>query len=363
MITISLCMIVKNEEAVLARCLDSVKEVVDEIVIVDTGSTDKTKEIAAQYTGLVYDFAWDDNFSAARNASFARATKDYILWLDADDVLLPADRQMLGQLKQTLPCDIDVVMMRYNTAFDENSNPTFFYYRERLIRRGLPCAWKGRVHEAIEHGGKKLYSDIAVTHRSVKKVYGERNLNIYRRQLREGPPMAPRDTFYYARELYYHRYYEQAEQVLTEFLEQGHGYLENNLEACKILAYCRLEQNRVREAMEALSRSFCYDAPRAEFCCELGSAWMKLQNYETAAFWYELARTLPKKEKSGAFINESCYGYLPCIQLCVCYDRLGEHEKACEFNRLAGTYRPNSPAYLKNLEYFERLFSNSRNSF
>ena len=113
MITISLCMIVKNEEAVLARCLDSVKEVVDEIVIVDTGSTDKTKEIAAQYTGLVYDFAWDDNFSAARNASFARATKDYILWLDADDVLLPADRQMLGQLKQTLPCDIDVVMMRY----------------------------------------------------------------------------------------------------------------------------------------------------------------------------------------------------------------------------------------------------------
>ena len=113
MITISLCMIVKNEEAVLARCLDSVKEVVDEIVIVDTGSTDKTKEIAAQYTGLVYDFAWDDDFSAARNASFSRATKDFILWLDADDVLLPADRQMLGQLKQTLPCDIDVVMNHF----------------------------------------------------------------------------------------------------------------------------------------------------------------------------------------------------------------------------------------------------------
>ena len=91
------------------------------------------------------------------------------------------------------------------------------------------------MHEAIEHGGKKLYSDIAVTHRSVKKVYGERNLNIYRRQLREGPPMAPRDTFYYARELYYHRYYEQAEQVLTEFLEQGHGYLENNLEALSLI--------------------------------------------------------------------------------------------------------------------------------
>ena len=56
-------------------------------------------------------------------------------------------------------------------------------------------------------------------------------------------------------------------------------------------------------------------------------------------------------------------GICPCIQLCVCYDKLGEHEKAREFNRLAGTYRPNSPAYLKNLEYFDRLFSNSQNAF
>jgi Glycosyltransferases involved in cell wall biogenesis len=76
MVTISLCMIVKNEEAVLRRCLDSVKETVDEIIIVDTGSVDKTKEIAAEYTPKVYDFVWIDDFSAARNEAFSKATME-----------------------------------------------------------------------------------------------------------------------------------------------------------------------------------------------------------------------------------------------------------------------------------------------
>lgn len=67
MATVSLCMIVKNEEKVLGRCLDSAKEIADEIIIVDTGSTDRTKEIAAEYTEKIYDFEWNDDFSAARN--------------------------------------------------------------------------------------------------------------------------------------------------------------------------------------------------------------------------------------------------------------------------------------------------------
>ena len=80
-------MIVKNEEKVLKRCLNCVKDIVDEIIIVDTGSTDKTKEIARKYTDKVLDFKWVNDFSKARNYSFSKATKDYILWLDADDVI------------------------------------------------------------------------------------------------------------------------------------------------------------------------------------------------------------------------------------------------------------------------------------
>ena len=93
MASVSLCMIVKNEEEVLARCLESVQEIVDEIIVVDTGSTDNTREIAGRYTHQVYDFAWKDDFAAARNFSFFKAHGDYCLWLDADDVIEPEDQE------------------------------------------------------------------------------------------------------------------------------------------------------------------------------------------------------------------------------------------------------------------------------
>ena len=85
-------MIVKNEEDVLARCLQSLQPVVDEIIIVDTGSSDKTKEIAAQYTQHVYDFLWIDDFSKARNFAFSKATQQYCMWVDADDIISPMDQ-------------------------------------------------------------------------------------------------------------------------------------------------------------------------------------------------------------------------------------------------------------------------------
>ena len=87
MISVSLCMIVRDEEEVLGRCLESVKSTVDEMIIVDTGSQDRTKEIAVQYTDKIYDFKWKEDFSAARNFSLSKGTKDYLMWLDADDMI------------------------------------------------------------------------------------------------------------------------------------------------------------------------------------------------------------------------------------------------------------------------------------
>lgn len=74
MVSISLCMIVKNEEDVLARCLESAADLVDELIVVDTSSTDRTREIAARFTDKVYDFPWRDDFFAARNESFSHAS-------------------------------------------------------------------------------------------------------------------------------------------------------------------------------------------------------------------------------------------------------------------------------------------------
>lgn len=117
--TISLCMIVKNEETHLARCLDSAAELVDEIIIVDTGSTDRTVEIASEYTSKVYSYLWKDDFSDARNYSFSKASMDYCMWMDADDILEETEKDQFLRLKQTLPPDVDIVMMKYNISFDE----------------------------------------------------------------------------------------------------------------------------------------------------------------------------------------------------------------------------------------------------
>ena len=141
MVSVSLCMIVKNEEDVLERCLESAAELVDEIIIVDTGSTDRTKEIAARFTGQIYDFLWWDDFAAARNESFSHASMDYCMWLDADDVLLEEDQTSFLALKESLDPSVSVVMAPYHTGFDESGRVTFSYYRERLIKnRAGTCA-------------------------------------------------------------------------------------------------------------------------------------------------------------------------------------------------------------------------------
>ena len=101
MATISLCMIVKNEEKVLARCLDSIQDLMDEIIIVDTGSFDRTKEIAAKYTDRIYDFVWDNDFAAARNFSFSKAGCDYIYTADADEVIDEENREKFRAVSYT----------------------------------------------------------------------------------------------------------------------------------------------------------------------------------------------------------------------------------------------------------------------
>ena len=163
-ITISLCMIVRNEENVIARCLDSVRDIVDEIIIVDTGSTDRTKEIVTHYTDKIYDFVWIDDFAAARNYAFTLGTKEYLLWLDADDVILDEDRKKFIELKRNLDPSVDVVNMRYLLTFDAAGNPTFSLRRNRLVKRTKEYGWKGAVHEYLEVGGKIINSDIGIAH-------------------------------------------------------------------------------------------------------------------------------------------------------------------------------------------------------
>ena len=357
MITISLCMIVKNEEQVLGRCLESVKAAVDEIILVDTGSTDRTKEIGAEFGAQLYDFEWIDDFSAARNASFSKATKDYILWLDADDVLSPSDQKKLLALKESLDPAVTVVMMKYHTAFHADGTPSFTYYRERLIKNHMGYRWDGEIHEAITPSGNILYSDISVMHKKAGPGDPERNLRIFEGMRKSGKQLSPRHRFYYARELFYHARYQEAIAEFTAFLDSKQGWIENCIDACKLLSYCYASLGDRENQLRALLRSLEYDLPRAELCCEVGQYFMEFSRYKEAIFWYEIAVSREKNEKSGAFIQPDCYDYIPYLQLCVCWDRMGDHEKAASYNELAGAIKPNSEAVAYNRNYFQSLFS------
>lgn len=357
MMTLSLCMIVKNEERVLGRILEQMKDIADEIIIVDTGSTDDTKNIASRYTKKVYDYEWNQDFAAARNYACAKATMDYWMWLDADDVVPESEQKKLLKLKEELEPDTDVVMMRYQTGFDKDGNVTFSYYRERILRNGIGFCWAGKVHEAVTPRGKILYSPIAIEHRKIGDGDPDRNLNIYESMIAERERLEPRHQFYYGRELYYHGRYEDAVQIFRQFLNEPDGWVENRIDACEQMAACYEQLGRQKERLTALFASFLFDVPRAEICCEIGRAMMEKKRYRQAAFWYHRALETELREDTGAFVRRDCYGFLPAIQLCVCYDLLGDEQQALEYHRKSMEYKPESPAVKYNEAYFAQKAS------
>ncbi|MDE7199054.1 MAG: glycosyltransferase family 2 protein [Lachnospiraceae bacterium] len=353
--TISLCMIVKNEEEQIARCLESVKGLVEEIIVVDTGSVDRTIEIVSQYTSKIYPYLWKDDFSDARNYSFSMASMDYCMWMDADDILEDTEKEKFLHLKQTLAQDVDIVMMKYNTSFDEDGKPSFSYFRERWIRNCPRYRWIGAVHEVIPPDGKVIYSDIAVSHRKMKAGDPDRNLNIYRKVLAEGKHLDARQQYYFGRELYYHKEYEEAVSVLEDFLLLEDGWVENKIEACSICARCYDCLGCGQSALNTLLRSMSFDLPRAELCCEIGKYFLERGSYHIAVYWYETALGRPKNEYAGGFVLPDCYDYVPLLQLCVCFDKMGDQKKAKEYNERAGACKPYSRAYLYNKQYFDSL--------
>ena len=199
---ISVCMIVKNEEDVLRRCLDSLRGIWDELVIVDTGSTDATKEIAAEYTDKIYDFVWTGSFSDARNFAFSKAQMEYIYSADADEVLDEENRARFLALKETLLPEIEIVQMKYGNQlafgtvynFDEE-------YRPKLFKRIRTFKWIEAIHETIQTEPVVFDSDIVITHMP-KGSHTARDLQAFERLIAKGEQLSPRLFEMYARELF-----------------------------------------------------------------------------------------------------------------------------------------------------------------
>lgn len=196
--TVSLCMIVRNEAHQLADCLSPVAHLFAEVVIVDTGSHDATREVAERFATRVVEFPWCDDFSAARNAALRQATGDWIFWLDADDRLSPENAVRLGQLfaglaHQPRAYAMDTVVHQAAGARERARLTTHV----RLFPRHPAIGWRGRVHEQLRPGPESLgmetarsdvqidhlgYEDAAVLHRKLR-----RNLRLLRMDFAVNP--------------------------------------------------------------------------------------------------------------------------------------------------------------------------------
>ncbi len=166
---VSLCMIVKDEEENMPACLDPVKDLVDEIVVVDTGSSDRTKEVAARLGAQVHDFPWCDSFAAARNETLRHATGDWAFWLDADDRLDEENREKLRALFAGLDGANVAYAMKCLCLPDPVSKTATVVDHVRLFRNRPDVRWRYRVHEQIlpavrRSGGDVRWSDVVIHH-------------------------------------------------------------------------------------------------------------------------------------------------------------------------------------------------------
>jgi len=166
---VSLCMIVRNEEDNLAACLESTGDLFAEKIIVDTGSVDRTKEIAAGFGERVFDFAWVDSFAAARNECLRHATGRWIMWLDADDRLDEENRTRLRALFAGLKEENAAYAMKCLCLPDPVSGTATVVDHVRLFPNQLDIRWKYRVHEQILpavrlRGGEVRWAEVVIQH-------------------------------------------------------------------------------------------------------------------------------------------------------------------------------------------------------
>jgi glycosyltransferase involved in cell wall biosynthesis len=361
-LTISLCMIVKDEEDNLAQCLDSVKDLVDEINIVDTGSTDRTMEIASQYTDRVFTFEWNNDFSAARNFSFSKATKDYCMWLDADDVITDENRTKFIAMKEELDPSIDVVLSPYDYYQDKKTGAKFTHVRERLIKRDAGFYWDGVVHERITTDDPNItsaFTDVVITHSGYETSKSSDRNKVILKSVIDSGKAGLREKYYHAMTLYSDGEYEESLKWFHEFLnELGDGYFEctNGILAMHDIY---LKMNEPDKALAVLmdNESLCSDM--SEFYCALGNHFRDIQNNQwNASTCYEKALTCEglMRDSSLPALKQDIYYYsVPLRALGQCQVKLNQFSEALTSYKRARIYNKKDMVLKELCDNLEKL--------
>jgi glycosyltransferase involved in cell wall biosynthesis len=262
--TVSLCMIVRNESGQLAECLGPVASLFDEIVIVDTGSHDATKQIAARFTPHVFDFPWCDDFSAARNESLRRSHGEWVFWLDADDRLTPENVDRLRRLLSNLAHQPRAYMMDTACVSQFACEGSHLITHPRLFRRHPELRWQGRVHEQLRPdlpslGYDVAWSDVQIEHVGYQdRTIEQRKLHRDVRLLRMDYAVDPDDASTLVHlGLAYFRLgkWDEARLYLERVLAAAQSPGEYLRQVYAALASISLREGNVRAALQTLHRA------------------------------------------------------------------------------------------------------------
>ncbi|WJH27493.1 glycosyltransferase [Paenibacillus sp. CC-CFT742] len=280
--TISLCMIVRDEERSLERCLNSVKDIVDEIIIVDTGSKDKTVEIAENFTNNIFTFKWNDNFADARNYAVAQATCDYILSLDADEYLSDESKYLLNGVLTA-----DHYFLRIRNLVRAGIVDTHSF--ARLFKKNAGYVYQGAIHEQINFWDHpNLHGEalpVYINHDGYSKAVIEsknknlRNMNIVEEELKHNPT-----AFGYFNLGTQYRAVGQFEKAIESF-KISFDINPNTTFAPKLLIFLiqslsNLE--RIPEALQVAKDAFLLYPSYTDLCYEIGVQYKKMNYWKDA---------------------------------------------------------------------------------
>jgi glycosyltransferase involved in cell wall biosynthesis len=345
--TISLAIIAKNEERNLPRLLESVKDCFDEIVVVDTGSTDKTREIAASSGCELYDFTWVDDFSKARNFAFSKATSDYVMWLDCDDAL--KNREAFIKWRDHAMAHADCWLATYHYAVDKDLNPIISFVRERVFKRTLEPKWQYALHEGVilkPEWSRQYATPWSVNHlrdEEDMKADRSRNIRLIEKMVQDGN-IDGRMQFYYGKELYeigrIHEAIPAFEKALTMPAE-GHDRLlalqYGGYAAMAAFDQLRPELSQERQkyfdkALDFAHQGMRIDPNRAEFHVLVGDAYVRVGALAQSVPYFAAAKSCLKnfdsKYEGAIYSFRNLYGEAPSVQLAKVYAHIGLLDKA-----------------------------------
>jgi glycosyltransferase involved in cell wall biosynthesis len=322
---ISACMIVKNEQRLLRRCLDSFAAAFDELCVVDTGSTDRTVAVAARFGAKLRHLSACNgpdgrirDFALARNAALEMATGPWILWMDADDVLRPGAGQLLRAHAARGGFDGLSVTLHWNTDS---------WLQVRLLRNDPRHRFVGRVHEYIPVAGSvAIDRTIAIDHRpdkTNKEGSVERNLRILLDEAADDPTNA-RTLYYLANALRLAGRYDEAIARYGQYEALDVDFRCERYSAAHFNAVCYFNQQRWQEAIDAAWRALRIDPRYAETHCLIADCYGELRQYEFSRQWYASALACGAPPADAVlFVDADKYGAYPKLGLAVCDQKLG----------------------------------------